>query len=344
MKNAQKLLTISIAAYNVEKYIRKGLDSIVNADRQNYIEVYVIDDGGTDGTLEIAREYERKYPDTFRTVHKENGGYGSTINYGIKHAVGKYFKQLDGDDWFDSEHLGKFVDGLRGSDSDVIVTPYYRCMEGGGVEKVDVVGGYESGVDYEIKKLRLEKTIGMWTIAYRTRMLKSSGLRLPAHCLYTDQLYSAIPLFAHAKTLRFADCPIYCYRIGREGQSVSRESRIKHVGDKIRVNDILYDFYEEQKANGNEGIDNILRLAAWYSRGIPKVCLLAPINSETVRNIAAYDQMLRKRHPDIYDMAGNRKMGPIANTLFDLREIDFGEGSVELLKKRFPEGGIETWY
>lgn len=76
------------------------------------LEVLIIVDGGNDKTLEIAKEYESKYPNTFKAVYKENGGYGSTINKGIELATGKYFKQLDGDDWFDTNNLEKYVMNL----------------------------------------------------------------------------------------------------------------------------------------------------------------------------------------------------------------------------------------
>ena len=89
-------LTIIVPAYNVEKYLEQCLDSLVN---QTIIahKVIVVNDGSTDSTAEIAMEYQEKYPDTFRLINKENGGWGSTLNVGIKNAIGKYFKQLDGD-------------------------------------------------------------------------------------------------------------------------------------------------------------------------------------------------------------------------------------------------------
>lgn len=101
-----KLLTISIAAYNVEKYLEKALTSMVcSPTAMEKLEVIIEDDGSTDGTLSIAKKYEKLYPDVYRAIHKENGGYGSTINNSIVLAQGKYFKQLDGDDWFDTENI-----------------------------------------------------------------------------------------------------------------------------------------------------------------------------------------------------------------------------------------------
>ena len=94
-----KILTVSVAAYNVEKFIRNTLDSCIAEEIMTDLEVLVVDDGATDATAEIVREYEDKYPQTFRLIHKENGGYGTTVNRSMQEASGKYFRLLDGDDW-----------------------------------------------------------------------------------------------------------------------------------------------------------------------------------------------------------------------------------------------------
>ena len=93
-----KLLTISIAAYNVEQYLKKCLDSFIEPSIMSQLEVLIVNDGSKDSTLEIAREYEKKYPDTFKAIDKPNGGHGSTINTAIENATGKYFKVIDSDD------------------------------------------------------------------------------------------------------------------------------------------------------------------------------------------------------------------------------------------------------
>ena len=100
----EKILTISVAAYNVEEYIRQTLDSLTDERVIGNLEIFVVDDGGKDSTLDIAKEYANIYPESVFPIHKENGGYGSTVNYSLAHAHGKYFKLLDGDDWFDTEN------------------------------------------------------------------------------------------------------------------------------------------------------------------------------------------------------------------------------------------------
>ena len=81
-----KLLTVSIAAYHVEDYLRETLDSFLIPEVTDQLEVLIVNDGSSDRTEEIARRYESKYPNTYRLINKENGGHGSTINTGAAAA------------------------------------------------------------------------------------------------------------------------------------------------------------------------------------------------------------------------------------------------------------------
>ena len=93
----EKTLSISIAAYNVEEFLKNTLDSLVAPEIMDDIEVLIIDDGYKDNTAAIVKEFVDKYPNSFKVISKPNGGYGSTINAAIDAANGQYFKTLDGD-------------------------------------------------------------------------------------------------------------------------------------------------------------------------------------------------------------------------------------------------------
>ena len=119
----KKLLTIIIPLYNVEKYIRKCIESIiVPQEYYNDLEVIIINDGTPDNSAIIAKEYESKYPEFIKVIDKENGGHGSTWNLGLQMAQGKYIRFLDSDDWFDKKNFITFLNKLRSSNSDLIFT------------------------------------------------------------------------------------------------------------------------------------------------------------------------------------------------------------------------------
>ena len=132
LRNMNKILTISIAAYNVEKTIGKTLDSLLvgNNDDLNKLDIIIVNDGSKDSTSEVVMNYCTKYPDAIRLVNKQNGGYGSTINTSLEIAKGKYFKLLDGDDQYDTENLTSFLGFLSNTESDIVVSPFIEDNSG----------------------------------------------------------------------------------------------------------------------------------------------------------------------------------------------------------------------
>ena len=172
-----KILTISVAAYNVENYISNTLESLLVDDIDD-IEILVEDDGGIDNTANIVKEYEEKYPNVVKLIHKENGGYGSTINKSLEIATGKYFKQLDGDDWYDSNNFKKFLELLRNIDTDVVYTPYKEFYEN---KKKYILKDFFSNKfekEYDIEDIILEAThhLNMYTVCYKTEILKKKQI------------------------------------------------------------------------------------------------------------------------------------------------------------------------
>ena len=109
-----KYLTITIPSYNSEQYLERCLDSLIlPRGWMEHIEIIVVNDGSTDRTGEIADDYVRRFPDTVRVVHKENGGHGSGVNAGLALATGRYFKVLDSDDWFDEHAYRELAEKLE---------------------------------------------------------------------------------------------------------------------------------------------------------------------------------------------------------------------------------------
>lgn len=108
----------------MEKFLNQVLDSLVDEQVLADLEVLVISDGSTDNTVDIANKYVKKYPSTFKVIEKENGGWGSTVNKGMELATGKYFKLLDGDDWFYTENLVGFIQYLKNTEADMILSAF----------------------------------------------------------------------------------------------------------------------------------------------------------------------------------------------------------------------------
>ena len=133
-----KIVSISIAAYNVENFLDETLSSLFCPDVLDDIEVFIVNDGSKDATADIARKYVEKCPTSFFLIDKNNGGYGSTINASVLKATGKYFRLLDGDDWFDKTELIKYISALKKTDSDLVITDFVKRIQTTKEEKREI--------------------------------------------------------------------------------------------------------------------------------------------------------------------------------------------------------------
>lgn len=293
----QKALTVSVAAYNVEGFLAETLESclVPNADK---LEVIVVNDGSTDGTLEVARRFERDYPGTFRIIDKQNGGYGSTINASLAVATGSYFRLLDGDDWFDSGNLAAYLELLDDCEEDAVFAPYVRVYEDGSLDEIRTDCRLAPG-SYGIDELASQKNMAMHSLIYRTGLLRGVGFQADEHCFYTDVEYACLP-FAGVRTVKVCESPLYRYRIGREGQSVSAAGIERHWEDIVRVCARLL----------SEVGDSAFGISEYLGMALSRECLAAytfltriPATTERKRALISFDERM-KSCPMVYKMTG----------------------------------------
>lgn len=257
---SNKILTFSVAAYNVEDYLEKTLQSIADAsDQLNQIEVLIIDDGSTDRTVEIAEQYVDRWPDTFALISKENGGHGSTLNYGIKYAHGKYFKMLDGDDWVETSHMREFLSFLESSSADLVLSPYKRVYVQDGTEDSIMRHSLVEDQLYELESCDAKRIepVHATEVTVRTSCLRRNGAHILEKSFYTDDEYVLLSCL-FSKTVCLHKSTIYCYRIGREGQSVGEEGINRNWLDPSKVVKDIIDRYYLQISKTDENLKELL--------------------------------------------------------------------------------------
>ncbi len=245
-----KLVSFTVPCYNSQDYLRGCLDSILVAGDD--IEIIIVNDGSTDGTLEIAEEYRSRFPSVVKVIDKPNGGHGSGVNAGLKAAEGLYFKVVDSDDHLDGEALTTLMNTIRahyesGVSPDLYVTNYVYDHAYDGTEHVSA---YKDKIPVEklcgwekIKKFRYSRMMLMHALLYRREVLLKSGLVLPEHTFYVDNIYAYQPL-PHTKNLYYLNVNLYRYFIGRSDQSVNRANFVKRYDQQIRVMLRMTDAYK----------------------------------------------------------------------------------------------------
>lgn len=245
MEITMKLLSITIPCYNSEEYMSHAIESALVGGED--IEILIVDDGSSDNTLSIAREYEKKYPTIIKAIHKENGGHGSAVNTGITNASGLYFKVLDSDDWFDEESLKKVMHFLHYVHNEQIPLDLLICnyvYEKPSANKQKSIG-YRSAFPInkfftwdDAKHFKMTNNLLMHSMIYRTELLRECHLKLPEHTFYVDNIFAFVPL-PYVKKLYYLNVDLYRYYIGRDDQSVNVKVMTGRIDQQIKITKIM---------------------------------------------------------------------------------------------------------
>lgn len=121
-------VSVVVPVYNVEKYLSKCLDSLINQSFRD-IEIICVDDGSPDKSGEIAEEYAKK-DSRIVVVHKENAGLGYARNTGMEHAEGEYVTFVDSDDWLTENYISNLVNAAEKYEADTVIGGYSRYSGG----------------------------------------------------------------------------------------------------------------------------------------------------------------------------------------------------------------------
>ena len=260
-------LSIIIPIYNVEQYLRKCIDSVLNQDYSDY-EIILVDDGSTDGSGAICDEYASPSfvnsltrSVVIKVIHQKNGGLSTARNAGIKAARGTYLCFVDSDDYWEPNVLGGLMEQIERDKLDVLRFDYQNVrIKNEGVRELEHDGEYEvfqpnkdpkRDVDYSnvvtdgetFLNERLGPACYAWQFVIKREILKE--------CLFKEGIYFEDTEWTPRMLLRakrIASTPMvvynYLWRSGSITLPTDSEKRKKVLDDKIKL---LYGFKEQSK-------------------------------------------------------------------------------------------------
>ena len=254
----QPLVTVAIAAYNVEKYLNTGMESILKQSYAN-LEILLVDDGSTDNTPtmcdELAIEDSR-----IHVIHKENGGLGSARNVGIDLAKGEYLYFFDVDDSLALSFIEDSVNYAQQKKADLLIYGYYVRYSNSNEEELIEVKEKEIHNNSDLKRVYCKDLLWMkhgngfaWNKFYRMSFLKKYGFRFGNQRIQQDEPFN---LQLYPKLEHVYVCPLayYQYVIYSCENAGSR-----FLPDKADIITDVYhkftDFYQAWSLND----DNVLR-------------------------------------------------------------------------------------
>jgi len=247
-----KILSVVIPTYNIEKYIVKCLKSFLNDELLDMIDIIIVNDGSSDNSSLFAKDFEKKYPNSFKVIDKVNGGHGSTINTALEYAIGKYFMVVDGDDWISSKSLLEILKKLsKMEDYDVVYFNYVTEVQFNNSKIYNSLNSIFSKVgevDLNSSLLSIINQIGLANTIYKTSNIRNKKYKLLEKTYYVDVEYMLFPLQTIKKAYYF-DKVVYHYLVGRANQSININTALKHIDDRKKV---IFDVINRVNINNNK--------------------------------------------------------------------------------------------
>lgn len=266
------------------------------------------------------------YPKSVIAVDKPNGGWGSAINLSIREAKGKYYKQLDSDDWYNTDELDRLVDVMLKNDSDVFISAVTETCDGVVLKTnslTSLLGRGKISIPQYMQRSGHSTPASIHCLAYRTEMLRMNDFKV-SECFYADQDFKTIPL-VFAKSLFVTDFNVYNYYYGREGQSVSVIGYRKHFKDYLRVCRNQIDFFEHHKDILDSDSVKLLKNKLFDHIKWGYELLLSPRyclgESESSNSIISFDRYLKDKSPEIYKETNSIKTIKIIPYVFVWRKL-----------------------
>ena len=236
-------VSVIVPFYNVEGYIEKCLDTLVNQTLED-IEIILVNDGSKDNSILIAKKFLENYPKKIVYLEKENGGLSDARNYGIPYAKGEYIAFLDSDDYVEKNMYEEMYALAKKENSDMVQCNFYWEYIDKNKKKIGDMQKYSNK-----KELITKGRVEAWNKLIKREILENEEIRFPKGLRYEDVEFT-YKLAPYLEKVSFIDKPFIHYIQRQNSISNSQNERTAEIFD-ILDNVIKYykekNIYEEYK-------------------------------------------------------------------------------------------------
>ena len=236
-------VSVIVPFYNVEGYIEKCLDTLVNQTLED-IEIILVNDGSKDNSILIAKKFLENYPKKIVYLEKENGGLSDARNFGIPYAKGEYIAFLDSDDYVEKNMYEEMYALAKKENSDMVQCNFYWEYIDKNKKKIGDVQKYSNK-----KELITKGRVEAWNKLIKREILENEEIRFPKGLRYEDVEFT-YKLAPYLEKVSFIDKPFIHYIQRQNSISNSQNEKTAEIFD-ILDNVIKYykekNIYEEYK-------------------------------------------------------------------------------------------------
>lgn len=244
------MISVVIPIYNVEKYLKKCIESVINQTYKN-LEIILVNDGSTDNSKNIIDEYSL-IDNRIKVINKKNGGLSDARNVGIEIAKGDYITFLDSDDWIELNMYEKLHEYIKQENADIVQCSYQEVyneeVDNQNIkEEIKIILGKESL--YNLYGENHVKTVVVWNKLYKIQLF--DNIRFPKGKIHEDES-TTYKLLYQANKIVDCNLPLVYYR-QRQGSIINSKFNIKKL-DKLEAFHERLEFYRKKNLKELEQI------------------------------------------------------------------------------------------
>lgn len=256
------LVSVVTPVYNVERYLPECLDSL-RAQKLRDMEFICVNDGSTDGSLEILERYAAEDP-RFKVISKPNGGYGETMNVGMDAARGEYVGILESDDYADPNMYRDLYRFAKRRDLDLVKANYFEHNEAGDTLMEPFAGfAYRTVFDPREDQGVMTVLPIIWSALYRRSMLVDNGIRFNETPGASFQDTSFVQqVWMCARRVAILRRAYLHYRVDNAGSSVKSASKVYAICDEYEFSKRFME-RDPERVESFSKILNLLKLGSY---------------------------------------------------------------------------------
>ncbi len=264
-------ISVVVPVYNVEKYLKECIDSIINQTLED-IEIICVNDGSTDSSLEILNNYAKK-DSRIIVINKSNSGYGHTMNMGLNAASGEYIGIIESDDFADKNMFEDLYKLAKEYDADIVKGDWYNYWSKNKFARKN--NRISSAKTLKLTNSKQDKSLlrinpSVWSAIYKKEFLNKYNIRFleTPGASYQDLAFS-FKVFALAEKVILTDKAYLYYRQDNMNSSVKSKTKVYCVCDEYEeidrfleeYPDLKFEFKVQEEINRYNGyVSSVLRI------------------------------------------------------------------------------------
>ena len=237
------LVSIVIPVYNVEKYIRECLDSVINQTYTN-LQIILVDDGSTDNSGNVCDEYAEK-DNRITVIHQKNAGAGAAKNTGLDLVKGENLSIIDSDDYLELDMYETMINIMNSHNVDVVQCLFRSIFVDGQICSDNIEVGKKSSSVYLKEYIYDWKYALFWNKLYKTTLLKD--IRFPVGRKIDDEFFT-YKVISNGNSVYVCDKIFYNYRM-RKSSVMNNNNQDRLINDRIDCFVERYKFIKENRPN-----------------------------------------------------------------------------------------------